>query len=419
MGNIHFRLNRGAAIKDNSKLQSIFIRYQIGGKVDLMASTKLKVLVKDWDFVNERYNRPKKHRNHLSGNGFLDKLEGHFKDFDNDNTRKGYIPSYKEVREHFKGLWVDNSEKKEKGTTIFDFIRCYIETEENNKSLSSGTLKSYRLGETFFKEYSKKVESISFENIDIDWYKRFISWCNKKQYSTNYIGKNVKFLKLMLKKAFELNWSSNDIFRHSDFKVLKEEVENIYLNEVELKKMWELDLSNFPEHEKVRDIFLIGCYTGLRFSDFKKVKRENVLNYNGKEILKITPTKTKKPIAIPLHPIVKEVMTKYNYEPPKNLYEQKINNLIKEVGEWAGIDNEVFFYVSKGGKKEKVTKQKFELIKTHTARRSFCTNAHSSKIPIIDIMTISGHTSERTFINYIKNSPEEKAQRISEYSFFN
>jgi len=419
MGIIHFRLNRGVKVKDTKKPQSVFIRYQIGDKVDFMASTKVKGLLNEWSEKTERFLNPKKYPEHLSKNAFLDRIEIHFKTYDSDNLRKGYIPSYKEVREHFKSFWDDNSNKKEKGSTIFDFIDFYITKSEETNAVTSGTLKSYRLAKEFLKNYHKNLETVSFDSIDIDWYKRFVNNCRKNEYTENYIGKNVKFLKLMLKRAFEEGWSQNEVFKHSKFKILKEEVENIYLDQEELKLLWNLNLSKHPEHEKVRDAFLIGCYTGLRVSDINKIKKEDFINYKGRKMLKASPQKTKKPIVIPLHPIVEQIFIKYDFSAIKGVYEQKINRLIKQVAEWAGIDETVLYYITRGGKKEEIREPKYNLIKTHTGRRSFCSNAYNSNMPIVDIMAISGHTSEKTFLNYIKTPKEDIALKVSQYEFFN
>ena len=98
---------------------------------------------------------------------------------------------------------------------------------------------------------------------------------------------------------------------------------------------------------------------------------------------------------------------------------QTINKKIKDVAEWAGIDSVISTSSTIGGKRVTSDNFKFELVKTHTGRRSFCTNAYLSGMPTIDIMTISGHTSEKTFLNYIKATPEEKALKIASHAFFN
>ena len=94
------------------------------------------------------------------------------------------------------------------------------------------------------------------------------------------------------------------------------------------------------------------------------------------------------------------------------------NKYIKEVGQSAEIEAVVMTSQTKGGISVETKNYKFDLIRTHTARRSFCTNAYLSGISSIDIMSISGHTTERAFLKYIKASPEEVAIKMSNHQFF-
>jgi integrase len=88
------------------------------------------------------------------------------------------------------------------------------------------------------------------------------------------------------------------------------------------------------------------------------------------------------------------------------------------VAELAEINNNETKEITKGGKKVKITTNKYNLISNHTARRSFCTNAYLSEMPTIDIMAISGHTSEKVFYNYIKVSHLQRAEKIGKHKFF-
>ena len=73
---------------------------------------------------------------------------------------------------------------------------------------------------------------------------------------------------------------------------------------------------------------------------------------------------------------------------------------------------------TEGGKEVEYELPKYKLVSSHTARRSFCTNAYKSGIPIQDIMAISGHKTERVFLNYVKVEKVENAKRIAKHAFF-
>ena len=135
-------------------------------------------------------------------------------------------------------------------------------------------------------------------------------------------------------------------------------------------------------------------------------------------MISLVTQKTKKKVSIPVHPIIELILEKYNGDTPPKIPDSDINELIKLVCESAEIDNIEYVEQTRGGKKTKSKKYKFELVKTHTARRSFCTNAYLDKMEPLDIMSISGHTTESSFMKYIKVSSEQFATKMSEHSFF-
>jgi len=96
-----------------------------------------------------------------------------------------------------------------------------------------------------------------------------------------------------------------------------------------------------------------------------------------------------------------------------------MNRYLKELGEVAGIDEPVIITRTQGGEKVSETKRKFELISTHTARRSFATNAYKAGVPSLAIMTITGHKTEEAFMRYIQVSKEENAVLMAKHPFFN
>ena len=113
-----------------------------------------------------------------------------------------------------------------------------------------------------------------------------------------------------------------------------------------------------------------------------------------------------------------EIIEKWDGELPPKMPEQHINYALKEIGEKAEIIDQVTITRTSGGIKEVIEHNKYQLITNHTGRRSFCTNAYLSGMPAIDIMAISGHTSERVFYNYIKVNDLQRAIKISENKFF-
>lgn len=422
MVNINFRLNKGKKIEDNSKPQSIYLRYKLGREIDFNASIGFKVLSENWDIDKQQV----KNRSHLLDrneiNNLIKNLRNHFEDFENKNREKGYIPNYQDVKKHYDSFYSTAEPKKE--YNLFSFIDEFItksKTEINpitKKLVTDGTIRGYKLTMTFLKRFNDEVYSIDFDSINLEWYQDFIEWCNNQNLTTNYIGKHIKTLKTFMTNAVELGLTKNESFKSRKFIVLKEDSDSIYLNEDELYRLWNLDLSKHPRKEIARDLFLLGSYTGLRVSDYNNINYHNIKEVDNKRIFVIVTKKTQQKVSIPIHPIVESILSKYEGNTPPKIPDSDINELIKDVCENAGIDSIEYIEQTRGGKKVTLKKYKFELVKSHTARRSFCTNAFLSGMVTLDIMSISGHKTESSFMKYIKVTPEQHAIKMSENPFF-
>lgn len=425
MARFSFKINRGRAIKNPKEPQTIYFCYRDGRNTKFDASIKNTVMVDDWDSQKEKVRERVKIKNHVQINSLITNLSHHFNGFKNDNTSNGVTASYNEVREHFNQFFKKpepEPEPEPRKPTIFEYFEIYLNKPQTQRKLSHGTIKSYNLSKTFLQRFNDEVRVFDFSDINMDWYNEFVEWCEGQGYSKNYIGKHIKILKRILKDALAKGVTQNNSFFDDDFKVLREEVENVYLNDKELKKVFEIDLKAHPRHELARDLFIIGCYTGLRISDYNNLSVRNIIEVKGRKLISVFPKKTfkdRKKVAVPMHHYIEEIFKKYNDSPPPSMPEQNLNKLIKDVAEWAEIDNVIYYIKTVGGKEIQVKDYKFNLIKSHTARRSFCTNAYLDKMEILDIMSISGHSSQKTFLNYIKATPEEIAIRMADHKFFN
>lgn len=425
MANVRFRPNKGKKVTDTSIPQKIYLRYRVGNKIDFNASIGFSVKVSDndslsdWDNSKQRVKNRSTITNRDEINTLITDLNKHFEDFDNTNKSKGITPSYKQVRDYYESYFTksENSEDTAKG--LFDFIQWFIDESERTNKVTRGTIKNYKLTQTILSLFNAEVYTLDFDNINLDFYNDFIEWCNKKNLSVNYIGKHLRTLKTFLNQAVEDCLTTNVQFRSKRFKIPKEDVDNIYLSMDELTALIDLDLSHEPRHDNIRDLFLIGCFTGLRVSDYNNLTSHSIKTVNGVKMILVKAQKTSKEVAIPLHPVVEKILSKNNGNPPAKIPDQKINEGIKDICESAGIDEIVYITHTKGGKRITVKKYKFELVKTHTARRSFCTNAYLSGMLPIDIMSISGHTTEKSFLTYIKRTPEQTAIKMSQHPFFN
>lgn len=260
--------------------------------------------------------------------------------------------------------------------------------------------------------------------VDMNWYYEFLSKAeyggkNNTPLSLNYIGKNVKNIKRVLRYAEDNGLSVNPAYKSRGFKVRQETASDIYLTEDELRSIRELKLVG--EHhslELTRDLFMIGAYSGLRVSDYNRLTKDNIHKYDGSDMFEVRCKKTNSLVIVPIHPVVKCILVKYENSLPPSQNEQLINRNLKTLGRLCGMDDGVTLKTTKGGRMTSCMRPKYEMIKTHTARRSFCTNAYLSKMDTLDIMALSGHKTESNFLKYIKVTGRERAKRIAEHKFF-
>ena len=234
----------------------------------------------------------------------------------------------------------------------------------------------------------------------------------------NSVGKHISTLKIILNAAKDAGINTNLQYKSSKFATLIEDIEKIYLTENELERIYALDLSGTKSLERVRDVFLIACYTCLRFEDFTHIKPEHVYTNDKGTFLKINTSKTGELVVLPMHWIVSAILEKYNFNLPRSISNQKMNDYVKIIGEKAEIKELVSITKFEGGLKVTKTSPKYKLISSHTARRSGATNMYLAGIPAISIMKITGHRTEQAFMRYIQMSQEDNANKLIDHPFF-
>ncbi|MDP2384815.1 MAG: site-specific integrase [Bacteroidota bacterium] len=258
-------------------------------------------------------------------------------------------------------------------------------------------------------------QKLSFKGIDYHFYTAFLHFCKHDLLlAPNTIGGHIKNIKTFMNIGIENGITDNLVFNGKLFKKPSEDVETVYLSEEELTKLSETSYSSI-KLEKVRDIFLLGCYTGLRISDYNKISHSNLLP--NSTILKVITEKTQEEVYIPLNKNAVNLLQKYNGK-IEVISHQKFNVYLKEVCRIAGINEIINVTKTKGNTKITYSLPKHEIITSHCARRSFATNAFKAGVPSISIMKITGHRTEKSFLRYIRITKEENAKLISEHEFF-
>jgi integrase len=247
---------------------------------------------------------------------------------------------------------------------------------------------------------------------------RFTAWMQDKGYSANTIASQYSIMKVWFAEAEDKSLITDKRFHKWVTK--SHDVENIYLTEEEIERIYRLDFSSEelrsqidPRQriEETRDMFVVACWTGLRFGDWKDLSK---IQINGDMMMTIHTKKTNKTVVIPMHPFVKEVYEKYGNKFPKVVDKTHALKHIRLCAKWAGIDEYTSLSRVKGGRTIVVQGPKYDFVMNHTARRSFATNLYlTNNVPTLSIMAITGHTTETNFKKYIKVDKLQHAEVVA------
>lgn len=291
-----------------------------------------------------------------------------------------------------------------------------------------------------FEEF--KGVKYDFDDVDMNFYREYMAYLNSKKYSINTVGKYINQLKTILSSAESEGYHQNKVYHDKKFKGRRVEVDSIYLPKRDLDAIRDVDLAKFsPGHSLARDIFMIGVWTAQRVSDYNKIRKEDIqtvkrrsivdvpVSEGSKEtvativekeltVVNVIQKKTGAKLTIPCSSELKSILEKYEYDIPR-LSDVKINKYMKDVAQAAGLTEPVRITSTKGGKPFVEVKQKYELVHSHTARRTGATLMYLSGMDVYDIIKITGHSSPTMLKKYIKADQLEVAEKITDkYDYF-
>ena len=292
---------------------------------------------------------------------------------------------------------------------IVDFIHEMTSRKNRSKSYVS----QYNVLANHIDKFSKNMNCTIFTNsITEEFLEDFIYYLRDCGMRINTVKGLIEKVKAITKKAGNYGYAINRTF--DEVSVDAEETCAIALSMNEIARLYYF-IGLTEKQERIRDLFVIGCLTGMRYSDYSTLTHDNI--QNGLIVKKTK--KTGVTIHVPIHDYILEIINKYNGELPSGISIQHFNRTIKSIFKKIGFDEVVSFTRTVG---HEVITQSYEVCKivsSHTARRSFATNAYNSgRMKTFQIMLITGHTTERNFFRYIKIGREDNAKSLSADQFF-
>ncbi len=341
------------------------------------------------------------------------------------------------------------AKRKRNKMTLTKFIDQYIQDVKDGTRTTLAHGRTFVQGSRFsltnslghFKEFMKDTGiTYDFQDVDLDCYVKYKAWLMAQDiskdkedpkhepvhYADNTIGGFIKKLKCVLRAAESRGYPVNPAYKSTEFKAQSSiDVDTIYLTREEVERFEKVDLTQKEDGknlELARDIFLVGVWTAQRVSDYNNLKPENIkeVDNNGTPMtyISIHQQKTGRLVEIPCNSKVRAILNKYPKGLP-HLSDQKINKYIKDIGKMAKIDEVVEVKGSRGGQVIKEYYKKYDLICTHTARRTGATLMYLDGIAIYDIMKVTGHKSVTTLEKYIRADKLEVAQKlVLQYDYF-
>ena len=304
--------------------------------------------------------------------------------------------------------------------TLLGFIDHFIQECESGVRLSPkrqklkpSSIGSYKTTKGYllkFQEHSKKVLNLKdFSQSDIDKFSDFL--IIDEEFALNTHAKAMMDLLQIIKYAVKLKKIPAAKMVELEFDTRREETDSIYLTENEILQLLEINDFDDPIHEQVRDVFVVGCFTAMRFSDYSMIDPSAIRNNR----LEFVQKKTGGKVTIPIHPVVNTILKKYDNVLPKVPKNNEFNRIIKLVGEKLPCLHIPFTkQVTYGRELKELVDMKYNYLQTHTARRSFCSNEFLKKTDPMIIMSISGHRSHKSFMRYIKVTSNQYADQLDD-----
>jgi integrase len=407
--------------KGNSNPSTIYIRFRHGKQYDISKTTSLIINPSYWSKTKGNVKQKSENKEKLNLQNKLNDLRSYVLNDFNEVYSNGGIINSDWLQTAIRTFLNQNTNVDFRYFTDYAY---YFYDNLGNKVLKSGktgvtkaTIKKYNTIINKILEFEKyKKKRLLLQDVNLKFHKDFIYFLHDVQkLNYNTTGKYLTFIKTICIDAKNYGLKINAEVESDRFRATKEKVSFITLSETEINKIYNKGFSDKEYLQNAKNWLIIGVWTGARVSDLLNFTKSNIKN----GFIEYTAIKTNQRIVLPLHQQVREILETNNGEFPRKISSQKFNDYIKKVCEKVGINEEVegsktSKIKDKVWRKVKGTYKKYDLVSTHICRRSFATN-HYGKLPTPVIMAVTGHTTERMFLNYIGKTAKDNAEVLSKF----
>lgn len=411
-------------------VENVPIRLQVffGGKrIDF--TTGYRIDAAKWDSAKQRVKNNvtnKQKQSALQINTDIARYEAFINEIFQDFESKGTEPTPEQVKEAFAEKLNPTPQKKQKSQAtrgkakksdlfvVFDeFVKeCGVQND-----WTESTYEKFAAVKNHLTAFKKGLTFEFFDEYGLNEYVSYLRDTRGMRNST--IGKQMGFLKWFLKWSFKKGHTKNNAYDMFKPKLKSTPKKVIYLTWEELEQLRDYEIPPTKQYlERVRDVFLFLCFTGLRYSDVFNLRRSDVKENH----IEITTVKTADSLIIELNNHSRAILDKYkdvafeHYKVLPVITNQKMNDYLKELAELAGIDEPVRETYYKGNERIDVVSPKYALLGTHAGRRTFICNALALEISPQVVMKWTGHSDYKAMKPYIDIADKVKANAMDKFN---
>ena len=408
------RKYKGKLISDNVPIR-IRLTYS-GNRIEL--STGLRIDRDKWDTKEKKVKKNCTNKLKQSASDINAKLSGY--EFDLQNVFKKFeieerIPTNEEVKHLFNQIYSDNkTNSKKKG--FFEYLDEFILENGKQKNWTDKTYSKFETVKNHLKNFNSKSTFSYFDDRGLTSYVEFLR--ERREMRNSTIDNQVSFLKWFLKWAYSKGYNNNLAYQTFKPKLKTTQKKIIFLTPEELKKIKEFNIPQTKKYlERVRDVFLFLCYSGIRYSDAFNLKKTDIKD----AYFEITTVKTNDSLIIELNKNTKEILEKYKDIPFQGnkalpvISNQRMNEYIQELGKLTEIEEPIRITYYKGNERKDEVIPKHKLLSTHAGRRTFICNALSLGIPVNVVMKWTGHSDYKSMKPYIDIADNIKVNAMKKF----
>ena len=386
-------------------------------------TTGYRIDAEKWDTDKQRVrngctNKLKQSASEINASllGYYTEVQEIFKKFEVEEI----MPTPEQIKKAFNALHKPIEEVKPRKSTPNAFYKVFDEFVRDCGRQNDWTDSTYEKFAAVKNHLMNFRDGLTFDFFDEKGLNDYVTYLRDvKEMRNSTIGKQLSFLKWFLRWAFKKGLHQNNAYDSYKPKLKSTQKKIIFLTWEELNKLREFEIPAAKQAlDRVRDVFLFQCFTGLRYSDVFNLRRSDIKG----DHIEVTTVKTSDSLIIELNNHSKAILDKYkdvSFEDDKVLpviTNQKMNDYLKELAELAGIDEPVCQTYYRGNERIDEVTPKYALLGTHAGRRTFICNALVLGIPPQVVMKWTGHSDYKAMKPYIDIADDIKANAMSKFN---